>query len=380
MVGTIIYRQMKNIIMEKIEKYKYILRDFIYLPKPDINPTFMEICHMGGDRFEERCSQILRFYFSPLAPHKLRGLFLDSLLELLGMKERYTIQNVKVYTEESTEDRKRIDITIVTDDFVIAIENKIFADVYNPLEIYREHVKNKYSDKKNKQFVVLSVKRITALDKIEREGFCYVSYADLFRVIKEKIGKYVIGCDQTYLTFLFDFIRTIEKKYIYNNTEMKQFFLKNRETIDKLVEQYEAFKKEIINDQRECISRIEKLVKEKTNANWYIFDLVGLCCTLNDQTHKIGIECNFDDDVASSNPIGNYHICITVWKEQHFYPYELELKKEFGNNIEKIDGRIYQYISKISCPVNDEKLNENEIVDTLVETYIKLKEITNRIK
>lgn len=363
---------MKNII---IEKYNYILRDFSYLPKPDINPTFMEICRMVGDRFEERCSQILRFYFSPLAPHKLRGLFLDSLLELLGMKEWYTIQNVEVHTEESTEDRKRIDITIVADDFVIAIENKIFTDVYNPLDSYRNHVEKEYSNKKSKRFVILSVKRITALDKIEREGFCYVNYVDLFRIIKDKIGKYVMECDQTYLTFLFDFMRTIEKKYINNNTEMKQFFLQNRKAIDELVKQYNAFKNEISTNQREYTSRIEKLVKEETIPNWWVDKDGNLVITFNDETNKIGIECNFDDDVASSNPIGNFHICITVWEERHFYPYESELIDKFGNNIEKIDGRIY--LSIISCPVNDEKLNE--LVDTLVETYNKLKEITDRI-
>lgn len=104
----------------------------------------MDICQMGGDRFEERCSQVLRFYFSPDAPHKLRGLFLNSLLEHLNLLDnpdfRYDITTTKVLTEEATEDRKRIDITIVTDNFVVAIENKIWADLYNPLESYTNHI------------------------------------------------------------------------------------------------------------------------------------------------------------------------------------------------------------------------------------------------
>ena len=115
-----------------IKEYQKLLHNFVYLPKPNLNPTFMELCHLGGDRFEERCSAVLQFYFSPLAPHKLRGLFLDSLLELLNIDHKYIIQNVRVITEETTEERKRIDMTIIADDFVIAIENKIFANVYNP--------------------------------------------------------------------------------------------------------------------------------------------------------------------------------------------------------------------------------------------------------
>ena len=66
-----------------IKEYQKLLHNFVYLPKPNLNPTFMELCHLGGDRFEERCSAVLQFYFSPLAPHQLRGLFLDSLLELI---------------------------------------------------------------------------------------------------------------------------------------------------------------------------------------------------------------------------------------------------------------------------------------------------------
>ena len=90
-----------------IKEYQKLLKNFAYLPKPNTHPTFMDICHMGGDRFEERCSKVLQFYFSPLAPHKLRGLFLDSLLELLAINNNYTIQNVRVNTEETTEERKR---------------------------------------------------------------------------------------------------------------------------------------------------------------------------------------------------------------------------------------------------------------------------------
>ena len=200
-------------------QWKKVLSIFSRLPKPNINPTFMDICQMGGDRFEERCSQVLRFYFSPDAPHKLRGLFLNSLLEHLNLLDnpdfRYDITTTKVLTEEATEDRKRIDITIVTDNFVVAIENKIWADLYNPLESYTNHIEGKYKGKKH-IYIVLSVRKITSaeeLKKMEGNGFVCVNYQDLFSAIKRNLGSYVVDCDQTYLTFLFDFIRTIEKKY-----------------------------------------------------------------------------------------------------------------------------------------------------------------------
>lgn len=365
-----------------INSFKKIIHDFSYLPKPNIEPSFMDICHMSGDRFEERCSQILQFYFSPLAPHKLRGLFLDTLLELLNMNDIYTIQNVKVKTEESTEDRKRIDITIIADDFVIAIENKIMADVYNPLESYKRHIEKTYTHKSNKKLVLLSVKKIThstELKRISDNGFIYINYTDLFSAIKNNIGNYMMDCNHKYLTFLFDFICTIEKKYINNNMEIKQFFFNNRKTVEELVEQYNAFKEEIFIRQCEKISEIEKLVKQKTNANWWIFQKWDLGISLNDKTNRIGIECSFRDETLE-NPIGDFHIYITVWKREHFTPYEAELRKAFGENIDyhSVHNRVYQHLPIIKGPIDESKIDE--IVDKLVDIYTQLKDISDRIK
>lgn len=118
------------------EVFNALLQKFLSLPKTNSNPTFMDICQMGGDRFEERCSQILRFFLTPNAAHGLRDLFLSSLLEVTGKEDlSFSLNGTKVITEEATEDRKFIDITVVADDFVIAIENKIGASLYNPLWI-----------------------------------------------------------------------------------------------------------------------------------------------------------------------------------------------------------------------------------------------------
>lgn len=362
-----------------IKEYQKLLKNFAYLPKPNTHPTFMDICHMGGDRFEERCSKVLQFYFSPLAPHKLRGLFLDSLLELLAINNNYTIQNVRVNTEETTEERKRIDITIVADDFVIAIENKIMADVYNPLELYRSHIEKVYNSKQYKYFVVLSVKKIInpeELQKIEENGFLYVNYDDLFRVVKGNLGNYMMECDQSYLTFMFDFIRTIEKKYINNNMELKDFFFHNRNTIDELVSQYNAFKEEIFSNQCETISQMKRLITAKTNVDWWIWQGWDLGISFNNQTNRIGIECWFEDE-TKENPIGDFHINITVWKREHFKPYQKELVNIFGDHIIYEQNRVYLHLPTITGPIDASKMDE--IISVLAGYYSKLKEITDRI-
>ncbi|MDE6467977.1 MAG: PD-(D/E)XK nuclease family protein, partial [Muribaculaceae bacterium] len=117
-----------------ITVFDSILKKFATLPKCDTSPTFMELCQLGNDRFEERCSNILKFYLSPDAPHGLHELFIKSLLELTGHGD-LAFEKVHILTEEMTSDRKFIDITVVTDSFVIAIENKITASLYNRLDL-----------------------------------------------------------------------------------------------------------------------------------------------------------------------------------------------------------------------------------------------------
>ena len=198
------------------EVFNALIEKFLSLPKANSNPTFMEICQMGGDRFEERCSQILRFFLMPNASHGLRGLFLSSFLEVVGKEDlSFSLNNTKVITEEATDDRKFIDITVVADDFVIAIENKIGASLYNPLGSYVSHIKKTYRTQSNHIFVVLSARPITdsvEISKMKRHGYHYVNYRTLFDAIKKNLGTYVLNADHSYLAFLFDFIRTIENR------------------------------------------------------------------------------------------------------------------------------------------------------------------------
>jgi len=189
--------------MDDIVKFKKILKEFDSLPKINSNPTFMDICQLGGDRFEERCSQILRFYIDPNGPHNLKTLLLSSLLEVIQQSNlHFSPSCTRVITEEMTEDGKYIDITIISDSMVIAIENKIGASLYNPLESYVKHINRNYSDKETKLFVVLSVKRITdqsELCKMKDNGYVYINYSTLFAAIKRNLGSFALDADQSYL-------------------------------------------------------------------------------------------------------------------------------------------------------------------------------------
>ena len=361
-----------------VETFESLLRQYLAIPKTNQNPTFMDICHMGGDRFEERCSQIFRFFLSPEAPHNMRGLFLNSLLSLLHCDDySYTSKSVNVITEEMTEDRKRIDITVIADDFVIAIENKIWASLYNELDKYKAHVETTYPGKKL-LLVVLSVKNITdpeELKKIKINGYVYVNYRDYFDEIKRNIGLYAMNADSTYMTFLFDFIRTIENRYYFANMELKNFFADHKQDIESLISEYNKYNDDILRQQIDRISEIKRLVSESTHANWWVWQGWDLGISFNDNSNKIGIECSFDADKLS--PTASFYIYITVWNRNCFAPYEAALKEKYPHcEIDKhpSNNRIYLHLPVI----NGE--DEEQIISKLTEYYNDLKQITDVIK
>lgn len=366
---------------DKVEVYEKLLREFAALPKSNPNPTFMDLCQMGGDRFEERCSQILCFYLNPEAPHGMSGLLLKSLIEAAKSELSYSLMGVKVFTEEMTSEKKRIDITVVGADFVIAIENKIDAELYNPLENYVKHIKEKYHEKSQKLFIVLSGRSITdasEIKKMEQYDYVYVNYGALFDSIKHNFGHYAMDADPNYTTFLFDFIRTIEKRYSNTNMELNKFFFNNRRDIDSLISHYESFKNSILQNQKEHIGMLQNKISNFTQHQWQNWQGWDLWTDFNADTARIGIEGSFKDETIN-NPLGYFHVYITVWRKRDFIPYEADLKATYPNCFIDYDAdgsnRVYLHIPPI------EGSDTEAILKSLIECYNTLKEIAakNRI-
>ena len=367
--------------MEETAIFKQMLQEFAALPKINTNPTFMDICQLGGDRFEERCSKILRFYLDPNGPHRLKSLLLTSLLEAAKKSDAlFSPTKTRVFTEEMTDDHKKIDITVVSDSMVIAIENKIGASLYNPLDSYANHINKKYADKGHRLFIVLSVKRITdssELLKMKKNGYTYVNYSSFFTAIKRNLGNYALDADQAYLTYLLDFIRTIENRFYNRNMELKKFFYENRNEINRLIRHYENFKNEISQLRKEQISQYKSLIDSETGVEWWVYHGWDLCISFNDKKHRIGIESSFRDGTLD-NPLGLFHIYITVWRKPHFFTYEQELKEKYPNCYIDYDAdggsRVFLHAAKLS-PDNTEA-----IISALADTYNTLKHIADNHK
>ncbi len=196
--------------------------------------TFMEIA--GYPHFENVCSNILQFYLQPSNEHGFGSLLLDSLFTLINEKVVINGQNIDVRREESTSDGKRIDLIIESDDFLLGIENKIFADAYNRFDKYAEHL-NKYLRKDRQVYkVLLSVFPIDT-SKVKLHGFKPITYQLLFEQVIANIGSYFLTGREPHTIFLRDFIQTIQN--LQEATSMDQqrllYFADNQQSISILL-------------------------------------------------------------------------------------------------------------------------------------------------
>jgi hypothetical protein len=97
---------------------------------------------------ENKISEILAFFLDPNKNHGQKLAFLRAFLEHVNLPDAIELldkkKKVSVILEDSTEEKRRIDITVkIGDDFTFAIENKIYdwtQDQDKQLEAYDRHL------------------------------------------------------------------------------------------------------------------------------------------------------------------------------------------------------------------------------------------------
>jgi len=187
--------------------------------------TFMEI---GGYAHSENiCSNLLAFFFDPKGPHGLGSLFLDALVDSVGIsgREEGLGGNVSVEREVTTGEGNRIDLLIRSDSHAVLIENKIYAAAINPFEDYAAYLgrlENEDSvtyENRNKVLLTLYPSRAGA-----KHGFVNLTHADFVSAVRSALGHYVSEAEPRYLPLLLDFLNTLE--HFGEGTRMNQEYIK----------------------------------------------------------------------------------------------------------------------------------------------------------
>ncbi len=232
--------------------FENLLSDFQRLPdRSERLPTFMEITRYP--HYEDVCSNILAFFFNPNQPHGLESLFLDAILRIDGTQspEGELGSKVSVYREVSTSDGNRIDLLIQSESHAILIENKIRAEIKNPFRDYSNYLDTLPQTHKYKFLLTLTPRSEGA-----ECGFQNITHKQLVKKVRRLLGGYVARGDTRYLTFMLDFLNTLDN--LQKDRVMDQAFLdflKQRGAeVDKFLNEIKTFKEEL-HDKTERLDR-----------------------------------------------------------------------------------------------------------------------------
>jgi hypothetical protein len=247
---------------------------------------------IGVAHRETIMANLLAFYFDPEGLHGLGDIFIRALLQTkpkhlsdkyvpvdvppeVGKIAKNGFSRANIIVEEPTDDNKRLDILIETDQLVIAIEFKINHHLNNPLKHYVDRVISQYPQEEiKKYYVVLTPQWKEPIDAAAKPvtDFKQVILSDFISKVKAVIedeGKFK-SHDEAHQRMLYtDFLNTIENKKIRINM-INEYFDSVRKG-DLTHEQIEnAFKQfnDLKNHLEEKMDEFLKRLNEKSDNNF----------------------------------------------------------------------------------------------------------------
>lgn len=220
-----------NTTISRAEEYLRLFDMFSVLPHAKQNLTFMEVS--GYPHYENVCSNILGFYLDPRQQHGLQDLFISAIFQITKHTCSTNVQRVQ---REFGTEGGRLDLLVEGDEFILAIENKIFHWLANDLNDYAKAVNLRGNRTKQQIKIVLGLSEIHDA-RLLRGGFVSCTYAQLWEAIKGLLGSYIAEASPKWVTYLLDFIETTTN-LAGANMELKEtdrFFIQHEEIISALL-------------------------------------------------------------------------------------------------------------------------------------------------
>ena len=331
---------------DTLKDIQKLINDFDELKiKERTGLTFLEIAKCP--HLENVWTNILAFYINPNNEHNLHELLLKSIFQSIDSNVSSTnFKGIKVETEFPTKKGNRIDIVVIADNFILGIENKVGAELYNNLNDYSACINDLAKNQSLPTYKIVLSKHANRMT----DGFINLLYTDLVKIIKQNIGLYSDYSDTKYLIFLLDFLKNIENNINSNNMgdniEVINFLQKNVDKVNKLLEYHNKFNNEFViklDNIDKNINR-EELKAEMNKLNKPT-DLIGAAS--NKETGRFTwqgdplIKYNIRvGDISLFFQIGfsDYKLHSNYWfADKKFQPIEIKLKEK------GIDYTEYEY-------------------------------------
>lgn len=205
-----------------LEKLKVLVKESVNFIQP---PKELTLFSIGGKGYYENpTTDLLAFFSDPNQVHGFGDLIIQSFFACLSIEFPDSTKLVlPPQREVVTRNNKRLDLLLIGDDWILAVENKIQHIQNNPFEDYEQHLKILHPNKKI--FMVVLSPSGTSLNATWRP----VSYATLISEIQNKIEIFFTKQKSTkWFVFLREFLIHLENEATENVMEDKQIeFVEN---------------------------------------------------------------------------------------------------------------------------------------------------------
>ncbi len=199
-------------------------------------PNFFQIA--GFPHYENVASNVLKFFLDPSNKHSLGSILIESIFEtcvkasVLNADELFLENPTKLgVSREINTGNGRLDILIESDTWIMAIENKVRAQLVNDLNDYSNYLASISKGRKTFKLVL----SITRENPDHTSGFKNITYKDLIETIESKLQNISIENSDESLILFKHFIKNMKNQFsVTLSDDAIHFLTENSEKIDAL--------------------------------------------------------------------------------------------------------------------------------------------------
>jgi hypothetical protein len=206
-------------------------------------PNFFSI--LNATKAEIKHSNFLAWLMSPDESHSLNTIFLKWFLKDIFSSEKidwaneFSIESLNLYNVKVFREWHNIDILIVHEEFVIAIENKVDSSEHSrQLKRYSDIINDSFPDLK-KAFVFLTIDGINPKSEEDANQYISIDYGLIKSLIEIVLSVYKNSLSQRIQYYIEDYL-LILNRYIMKEHESVdlalQLYKNHREAIDFIIE------------------------------------------------------------------------------------------------------------------------------------------------
>ena len=253
---------------------------------------------------ENKISEILAFFLDPNETHGQGKKFIQEFVKYF-CSEEIDISKVRISTEEVITGNRRIDLYIEFKNFVIAIENKLWAkDQKNQLKVYTEFLDRNWKGK----YLLLylnpyksdpSIYSINQRCKEKLENSNKLKIISYKNEIFELLNRWQSISEAENVSFFIKQLKQyLKTMFIGNNTlnmtqNMKELVLKNHTEVEALINVYKEIEEEVFNKIEQVRKNFNLNDLEKKHPN-IKFIPHGLFNYEGCRYFKIGVSKNYN--------------------------------------------------------------------------------------